>query len=127
MCSINVHLGLLKADVEFLLWGGVCKVIFISNPTTVLRLCCWLCCGVIGVVTINGMVKFYVTCSPNEAGYLYLRHPENQTKMCSFLSSFLHIIIDRDMEAPETTFELRCNLGSVPHTQITLFSFNFVS
>ena len=30
-------------------WGGVvCKVIFMSNPTTVLR----LCCVVVGVVTI---------------------------------------------------------------------------
>ena len=31
--------------VEFLWWGvvvvgGVCKVIFMSNPTTVLKLCC---------------------------------------------------------------------------------------
>ena len=44
MCSINVHLGLLKADVEFLWWwvaGGVCKVIFVSNhPIAVLRLSC---------------------------------------------------------------------------------------
>ena len=47
LCSINVHLRLLKADVEFL-WVVVvvvvCKVIFMSNPTAVLRLCChWNC------------------------------------------------------------------------------------
>ena len=30
-------------------WGGVCKVIFVSNPTSVLR----LCCAVVGVVTIS--------------------------------------------------------------------------
>ena len=44
--SINVHLGLLKADVEFVWWWWVvvCKVIFVSNPTAVLRLCCcWGC------------------------------------------------------------------------------------
>ena len=29
-------------------WGGVCTVIFMSNPTTKLR----LCCVVVGVVTI---------------------------------------------------------------------------
>ena len=42
--SINVNLRLLKATVEFLLWDGgvVCTVIFMSNPTTVLRLC-WGC------------------------------------------------------------------------------------
>ena len=42
-------------------WGGACRVIFVSTPTTVLRLCCgcvvvvlWLCCGcvVVGFVTI---------------------------------------------------------------------------
>ena len=50
--SINVHLRLLKADVEFLWWWWwVCTVFFVSNPTTVLRLCCWLCCVVVGVVT----------------------------------------------------------------------------
>ena len=47
--SINVHLGLLEVDVEFLWWwwgggcwggGVVCTVIFVSNPTAVLRLCC---------------------------------------------------------------------------------------
>ena len=59
---MNVVLRLLKATVEFL-WvggvggvggvvGGVCKVIFMSNQTTVLRLCCWLCCVFVGVVTI---------------------------------------------------------------------------
>ena len=51
---MNVILRLLKATVEFLWWGGlggVCKVIFMSNPTTVLRLCCWLNCVVVGVVT----------------------------------------------------------------------------
>ena len=38
------------AHVEFVWWGGVCTVytvIFMSNPTTVLR----LCCVVVGVVT----------------------------------------------------------------------------
>ena len=33
--------------------GGVCKVIFMSNPTTVLRLRRWLCCVVVGVVIIK--------------------------------------------------------------------------
>ena len=48
--SINVNLRLLKASVEFLrLVGMVCTVIFVSNPTTVLK----LCCVVIGVVTIK--------------------------------------------------------------------------
>ena len=52
--STNVNLRLLKAKVEFLWWvggvdGGVCKVIFVSNPTSVLRLCCF----VVGVVTIT--------------------------------------------------------------------------
>ena len=38
--STIVHLGLLKADVEFLWWwwSVVCKAIFVSNPTAVLRL-----------------------------------------------------------------------------------------
>ena len=38
-------------------WGGVvCTVIFMSNPTTVLR----LCCVVVGVVTINNLeTEFY--------------------------------------------------------------------
>ena len=42
----------MEAAVEFEWWGdaggGVCKVIFMSNPTAVLR----LCCVVVGVVTI---------------------------------------------------------------------------
>ena len=46
--SINVNLRLLKASVEFL-WWVVCKFIFVSNPTTVLR----LCCVVVWVVTIS--------------------------------------------------------------------------
>ena len=38
--------------------GGVCTVIFVSNPTTVLR----LCCVVIGVVTIkNQFYRFSVS------------------------------------------------------------------
>ena len=49
---MNVVLRLLKATVEFLWWSGVCTVIFMSNPTTVLRLCCWLFFVVVGVVTI---------------------------------------------------------------------------
>ena len=41
---MNVVLRLTEAAVEFLWWGGVlvggvCKVIFVSNPTTVLSLC----------------------------------------------------------------------------------------
>ena len=62
--SINVLLVLLQPDVEFVWWwgvvgcggvwwgavmwwqGGVCKVIFVSNPTAVLRL--RLCCVVFG-------------------------------------------------------------------------------
>ena len=50
MCAIKVNLRLLKAKVEFLWVGGlgrVCKVIFVSNPTFVLR----LCCVVVGIVT----------------------------------------------------------------------------
>ena len=33
--SVNVHLRLLKANVEFVWWGwgGAFKVIFLSNPT----------------------------------------------------------------------------------------------
>ena len=31
--------------------GWVCTIIFVSNPTTVLRLCYWLCCVVVGAVT----------------------------------------------------------------------------
>ena len=46
--SINVNLRLLKASVEFL-WWVVCKFIFVSNPTTVLR----SCCVVVWVVTIS--------------------------------------------------------------------------
>ena len=53
--SINVNLRLLKASVEFLWWVGgwvgVCTVIFVSNRTTVLRLCC--CCV---VVTIRNII-----------------------------------------------------------------------
>ena len=51
LCLINVDLRLLKATVEFLWWlvGGVCKVIFVSNPTSVLR----LCCVVVGIVTTD--------------------------------------------------------------------------
>ena len=66
---MNVVLRLMEAAVEFLWWevglaqsfswcsplgfcgggvGGVCTVIFMSNPTTVLR----LCCVVVGVVKI---------------------------------------------------------------------------
>ena len=40
---MNVVLRLMEAAVEFVWWdggGGVCTVIFVSNPTTVLRLCC---------------------------------------------------------------------------------------
>ena len=41
---MNVVLRLMEAAVEFVVvvgWGGgVCTVIFMSNPTTVLRLCC---------------------------------------------------------------------------------------
>ena len=41
---MNVVLRLREAAVEFLWvgwvgWGWVCKVIIVSNPTTVLRLC----------------------------------------------------------------------------------------
>ena len=41
---MNVLLRLTEAAVEFLLggvdgWGGVLKIFFMSNPTTVLRLC----------------------------------------------------------------------------------------
>ena len=32
-------------------WGRIYTVIFMSNPTTVLRLCYGLCCFVVGVVT----------------------------------------------------------------------------
>ena len=39
--SINVNLMVMEATVEFL-WWMVCKVIFVSNPKTVLRLCCVL-------------------------------------------------------------------------------------
>ena len=53
---MNVVLRLLKASVEFMWWvvagvggawggwwlGGISNVISMSNPTTVLRLCCWL-------------------------------------------------------------------------------------
>ena len=34
--------------------GRVCKVIFVSNPTTVLRLCCYV---VVGVVTIEQLTS----------------------------------------------------------------------
>ena len=48
--SINVNLRLMVATIEFLWWWGgvVCTVIFMPNPTTVLR----LCCVAVGVVTI---------------------------------------------------------------------------
>ena len=47
--------GLLQPDVEFVWWwGGVCKVLFMSNPTAVLRL--RLCCVVIGEVAILFLV-----------------------------------------------------------------------
>ena len=41
--SININLRLLVCTIEFLWWvvvGGVYTIIFMSNPTTVLRLCC---------------------------------------------------------------------------------------
>ena len=41
-------------EVEFLWWGGVGKVIFMSNPTTVLG----LCCVVAGVVTMKNINMF---------------------------------------------------------------------
>ena len=48
MGLVVVNKWLLKATVEFLWWvGGVCIVIFMSKPTTALR----LCCVVVGVVT----------------------------------------------------------------------------
>ena len=37
-------------------WGEVCTAIFVSNTTTVLR----LCCVVIGVVTMNSWNGFLV-------------------------------------------------------------------
>ena len=38
---MNVVLRLMEAAVKFVWWwGGVCTGIFMSNPTTVLRLCC---------------------------------------------------------------------------------------
>ena len=42
---------------EKFVWGGGggCKVIFVSNPTAVLRL--RLCCVVVGVVTISEKVS----------------------------------------------------------------------
>ena len=45
---MNVVLRLMEAAGEFVWWGGVCTVIFVSNPTTVLK----LCCVVVGVATI---------------------------------------------------------------------------
>ena len=36
---------------------GVCTVIFVSNPTTVLRLCFWLCCVVVWGLTIIANVS----------------------------------------------------------------------
>ena len=62
---MNVVLRLLKATVEFLWWvgwwvGRVCKVNFMSNPTTVLRLCCWLCCAVVGVVPITKKEGYFM-------------------------------------------------------------------
>ena len=52
---MNVVLRLTEAAVEFLWvggvgWGGVCKVILVSNPTTVLVV---LRCVVVRVVTIS--------------------------------------------------------------------------
>ena len=41
--SINVNLRLLMATIEFLWWvggGGACTVLFMSKPTTALKLCC---------------------------------------------------------------------------------------
>ena len=50
MWSINVNLRLLKAAIEFVWWGGgggVCKVIFMSNYSVEVVLCCVF----VGVVT----------------------------------------------------------------------------
>ena len=41
--SFNVNLELLRATIEFVWWGGVgglCTVIFMPNPTSMLRLGC---------------------------------------------------------------------------------------
>ena len=40
--------------------GGVCNVNLMSNPATVLRLCCWLCCVVVGVVTIYSILFYFI-------------------------------------------------------------------
>ena len=46
---MNVVLKLMEVAVEFVWWGGggVCTGMFVSNPTTMLR----LCCVVVGAVT----------------------------------------------------------------------------
>ena len=43
----------MEAVVEFMWWWVVCKVIFVSNPTTVLRLCC----------VVTGAVTTYPPCN----------------------------------------------------------------
>ena len=52
---MNVVLRLTEAAVEFLWggWGWVCKVIFMSNPTTTNYVEVVLRCVVVGVVTIK--------------------------------------------------------------------------
>ena len=53
---MNVHL---KADVVFLWWWWwVCKVIFVSNPTAVLRLCCrWGCANISAITDFDETLK----------------------------------------------------------------------
>ena len=57
--SISVNLMLLKASVEFLCWGGVglggvggVHINFHVQPKYSVEVVFWLCCVVVGVVTI---------------------------------------------------------------------------
>ena len=80
LCSINVHLGLLQPDIEFVWrWGGGC--IFMSNPAAVLRL--RLCCVVIWVVPI-----FHLFTEWNGTFFAVL----TKNSIYAFLSKQAHIV-----------------------------------
>ena len=64
---MNVGLRLMEAGVEFVCGGGVCTVVFMSNPTTVLRLCCvvlsccrWDCDNFLQIINPNQVAKVYL-------------------------------------------------------------------
>ena len=71
---MNVVLRLTEAAAKFLWvggWWGVCKVIFVSNPTAVLRLCCcWSCDSLAGacIEFVNKVCTMTGQCGHGRSG-----------------------------------------------------------